>query len=307
MAEEPSKRMETPRNPDPRWLVRGPLSRHLIGTGLDLGPGHVPFPVPYPGTRVLLVDRWTPAQNKKLFPEPEMADAVFPEPDVICDLAKSSLDMFATQSMDFVVASHIIEHMPNPLGLLEGIHRVLHEGGLLILLVPDRRRTFDRNRNATPLEHVVADYENHETEVDEEHLVDSIAHLYDVGALSPAERERIFAEELARSPHVHCWTPREFNEVLAYAISPLGQRWELVEVLTSDDWVPSGVEFGYVLRKSTSTLSADERRTRFLSSWEDLRSHREDVLALHGQTASSGGRSRRGLRSLYGAIKGRAT
>jgi len=287
--------MEKRHIPDPRWLVRGPLSRHLIGSGLDLGPGHVPFPLPYPGTRAFLVDRWTPEQNRRLFPEPEMRDAVFPEPDVICDLATSSLDMFSSASMDFVVASHIIEHMPNPLGLLEGVHRVLRGGGVLVLLVPDRRRTFDRNRLPTPLDHVVADYERGEKHVDEEHVADSIAHLYDVEALSRSDRERIFAEELARSPHVHCWTPGEFNEVLAYAISPLGQHWELVEVLASDDWVPAGVEFGYVMRKSTADLSSDELKARFLSGWEDLSIHRRDLLELHCSGGSDEPPARRGV------------
>ncbi len=264
--------------PDARWLVRGPLSRHLIGAGLDLGPGHVPFPVPYPGTRAWLVDRWRSVENTRLFAEPEMKDAVFPEPDVICDLAASSLDAFGSASMDFVVASHIIEHMPNPLGLLEGIHRVLRPGAVLVLLVPDRRRTFDRGRPPTSLEHVIADYEHGDTVIDDAHVAESIAHLHDVEALSENERQQVFAEHRARSLHVHCWTPTEFNELLAYSIGRFGQTWDLIEALVSDDWVPAGIEFGYVLRKSTVELGPEDRRARFCSSWEDLSVHRNEVL-----------------------------
>jgi SAM-dependent methyltransferase len=263
---------------DPRWLVRGPLSRHLIGVGLDLGPGHVPFPTPYPGTRAWLVDRWGSIENSRLFPEPEMKEAVFPDPDVICDLATSSLDMFRSSCMDFVVASHIIEHVPNPIGLLEAIHRVLRPGAVLILLVPDRRRTFDRGRPPTTLDHVVTDYEHSRTVIDDAHVAESVAHLHDVAAMTEAERQQVFAVHRARSLHVHCWTPREFNEMLAYAIGRLGQRWDLVEAVVSDDWVPNGVEFGYVLRKSTVETSSDERRDRFVTSWADLTAHRDDLL-----------------------------
>jgi hypothetical protein len=78
--------------------------------------------------------------------------------------------------------------------------------------------------------------------------------------------------------HVHCWTPTEFNELLAYSIGRFGQTWDLIEALVSDDWVPAGIEFGYVLRKSTVELGPEDRRARFCSSWEDLSVHRNEVL-----------------------------
>jgi SAM-dependent methyltransferase len=47
---------------------------------------------------------------------------------------------------DYVVASHVLEHVPDLLGWLADMHRVLRPGGTLGLAVPDRRFTFDRAR-----------------------------------------------------------------------------------------------------------------------------------------------------------------
>ena len=52
------------------------LARYLVGDGVELGPGHSPFPIPYSGTNVRYVDRWVPDTNRELFPE--LGEATFP-------------------------------------------------------------------------------------------------------------------------------------------------------------------------------------------------------------------------------------
>ena len=51
--------------------------------------------------------------------------------------------------LDFVIASHVIEHIPDPIGWLAQIAEILVDGGILALVVPDRRFTFDVNRPET--------------------------------------------------------------------------------------------------------------------------------------------------------------
>ena len=58
-----------------------------------------------------------------------------------------------------MLASHVLEHVANPLRLLDEVHRVLRPDGLLLLLLPDRHTTFDRTRAPTSLEHLMDDYE----------------------------------------------------------------------------------------------------------------------------------------------------
>src|SRR5262245_20390051 len=44
---------------------------------------------------------------------------------------------------DYVIASHVIEHLPDPLGFLSDVESLLKPGGVLALVVPDKRYCFD--------------------------------------------------------------------------------------------------------------------------------------------------------------------
>lgn len=59
----------------------------------------------------------------------------------------------ADQSVDFVFASHVIEHIPDPIAALREWQRVARE--YLVLIVPHRDRTFDRDRPVTPVAELV--------------------------------------------------------------------------------------------------------------------------------------------------------
>ncbi len=50
---------------------------------------------------------------------------------------------------DYAVASHVMEHVPNPIGWISEILSVLSIGGRLAVFLPDRRRNFDYFRNLT--------------------------------------------------------------------------------------------------------------------------------------------------------------
>jgi hypothetical protein len=52
---------------------------------------------------------------------------------------------------DYVIASHVFEHLPDPLGWLAECAAVLRIGGVVGLAVPDKRFTFDRIRPLTRL------------------------------------------------------------------------------------------------------------------------------------------------------------
>ena len=52
-------------------------------------------------------------------------------------------------TFDYAAASHVMEHVPNPIGWLNEILAVLNPGGRLALFLPDRRRNVDIFRNLT--------------------------------------------------------------------------------------------------------------------------------------------------------------
>lgn len=48
-----------------------------------------------------------------------------------------------TDIFDYVIAVHVIEHVPNVLGWFRGLYEVMKPGGIFHLVIPDRRFTFD--------------------------------------------------------------------------------------------------------------------------------------------------------------------
>ncbi len=62
---------------------------------------------------------------------------------------------FPGERFDFVIASHVIEHVPDVIGWLGEVADVLNPDGRLILAIPDRRYSFDLLRRETTLTDLV--------------------------------------------------------------------------------------------------------------------------------------------------------
>ncbi|HUY22818.1 MAG TPA: class I SAM-dependent methyltransferase [Acidimicrobiales bacterium] len=241
------------------------LARHLAGSGLELGPGHHPFVLPLPGVTVRYVDRWTPDEARRLFP------AMGPyagQPDVIADFNTERLDPVADASQDFLIASHVLEHLAEPLGFMAEMHRVLRRGGVALVLLPDRHRTRDRNRAPTPLDHLVGEYRAGVREVSDDHLLEFLAARGEPVPPAGEERRRVLDRHRRRSVHVHCWDAGEFADVIRWGIENLAEQWEFVDgCLPFDGVPPADIEFGFVLRRSDVDLDGPTRSRRFEASW----------------------------------------
>jgi SAM-dependent methyltransferase len=91
----------------------------------------------------------------------------------------SSLAPLDSSSYDFVLSSHVIEHMANPLlGLSEWL-RVLKPAGQFVIVVPHKDGTFDHLRPVTSFDHLLSDLERHVDESDMTHL-EEILELHDL-------------------------------------------------------------------------------------------------------------------------------
>ena len=66
--------------------------------------------------------------------------------DFVC-MDGDIVEATAGNLFDYVIASHVIEHAPNLLKFLLDIQTILKPGGHVILVVPDKRFTFDFNRD----------------------------------------------------------------------------------------------------------------------------------------------------------------
>lgn len=100
-----------------------------------------------------------------------------PGKQYICEA--TILQNIASAQYDFILSSHVIEHIANPLHALSEWMRVLKEEGIFVLVVPHKDGTFDHKRPVTTLKHLVEDFEKGTTEKDLTHLQE-ILELHDL-------------------------------------------------------------------------------------------------------------------------------
>lgn len=81
---------------------------------------------------------------------------------------------FHDHSLDYVIASHVLEHVANPIAALAEWYRVLRPGGIIYLVVPNRRATWDRHRPLTTVEHMQEDFIAQTTAADATHIDDFV-------------------------------------------------------------------------------------------------------------------------------------
>ncbi len=246
--------------------IRLLYSRHLRGAGIELGPGHHPYVITLPLTSVRYVDRWDPEQNRALFPELG-EEAEFPPPDVRANLDAERLGMFADVSQDFVIASHVFEHLANPMAMLVESHRVLKPGGVLVLLLPDMRLISDAGRPPTTVEHLVQEYRTDVREVDDAHLLEYVRLVRRYEGDDADKLEELLGAARMRSVHVHCWTEESFFPVLEHAVAELGCAFDILELAIAGD-IPGSKEFGYVLRRPAEPAAPGAERERLVQTRE---------------------------------------
>ena len=76
--------------------------------------------------------------------------------DYVCRPPATLLETVGAEApFDFVIASHVIEHIPDVVGWLQEVAAILAPGGLLKLVVPDKRYCFDVNRPLTTMADLV--------------------------------------------------------------------------------------------------------------------------------------------------------
>lgn len=131
--------------------MRHELSNQWItGSGLELGPCHAPLPVKE-GVQVTYIDIKTIEELQKEAPQLDVKKL----PTVI-DNAET-LSQFKNATQDFVMSSHVAEHLENLLGAFENWLRVLKSGGVILAFLPNKDHCFDRRREVTSLVHLIAD------------------------------------------------------------------------------------------------------------------------------------------------------
>jgi SAM-dependent methyltransferase len=213
------------------------------GHGLEIGPLHTPF-VTKAEADVVYVD---------IHPTEELRDYYGRHPRFRArDIVEVDYPLLSGDGMhsiaevtssvapfDWVIASHVMEHVPDLVRWLQDIAAVLRDGGMLSLVVPDRRYTFDAIRPATTVGQILqafydrderpsirAVFDHHHAAVHvppraplatEETLIPD-GHIHDLGFVGDLLAQAGEGTEYFDA-HVWVWTPQELVDQLSVLAS----------------------------------------------------------------------------------------
>jgi hypothetical protein len=136
----------------------------------------------------------------------------------ICEA--TDLSGIESGTYEFMLSSHCLEHIANPIKALLEWKRVLAAGSALVLVLPNKKSNFDHRRSFTTFEHILADYQNDIGEHDLTHL-EKILALHDLAMDPPAGsleqfRERSLDNFANRTLPHHVFDAALIRMVLAY-------------------------------------------------------------------------------------------
>jgi SAM-dependent methyltransferase len=148
--------------------------------------------------------------------------------------------------LDYVVASHVIEHVPDLCGWLQEMADVLKIGGNLLLIVPDKRFTFDLFRQLSSFEEVREAWTGHRRRPGLRLIMDHFVHVshanthalwddYSVADHSSRVHGPEFLDLAYRQygegkyVDVHCWvfTPWHFLRIVGRMVEEMGLPFDL--------------------------------------------------------------------------------
>jgi SAM-dependent methyltransferase len=152
------------------------------------------------------------------------------------------LARFVDESIDFVIANHVLEHAEDPIAALENWLRVLRPSGVLLVTLPDARHSFDGARPRTTVEHLLLDHNEGPGISRDEHYREYALLAEGVPQDQIPERVAQLAQERWRI-HFHVWELAGFLDLLSALDLPA--RLEVAQAVAE--------EFLVMLRKNTAT------------------------------------------------------
>ena len=260
-----------------------PRAHRSVDAILELGPGYSPIAPKADGWNTVTIDHGTRDELvAKYTSDPYVDESRVEEVDVVWQ-SGALQDSFRDEqhgTFDACIASHVLEHIPDPIGLFQSLERLLKPSGLISLVVPDKRFCFDffkplssvgelldahrrsatRHSAKTAYDHVAYSIRSEEEHCWSRRPVTRIAFHHDLVAAKSAFDAQAPSGD---GPYVdyHAWhfTPSSFSLAML-ELQALGETSFRVDALLG----PKGCEFYATLRMRPSITASDvdvQRRT----------------------------------------------
>ncbi|RAZ91173.1 methyltransferase type 12 [Mesorhizobium hawassense] len=260
---------------DFRQIIRIAAGKH--SRGIEFGASYAPILPKSDGYQTLVIDH-ADAETLRAKYRPHGVDVSrIEEVDAIDDGGELLALDPTGQGFDFIVASHVFEHLTDPIHFLQRCERALSPGGRIFLLVPDRRFTFDYLRPCSSLGQMLAAYFSGDTRHNAASMYDHYAsnamrggvQVWTQGSTgdfafagTPSEGYRLATRPGSDYVDCHAWvfTPSSFRLIMAdlRAIGLVG--------LGEERFYPSiGCEF-FVELSSASANPVQDRLTLALAA-----------------------------------------
>lgn len=149
------------------------------GKGLEIGPSYNPIAPKSKGFDVRVLDHATRDELIAKYNAHGVNTSRIEDVDYIWSGQRLSSIVGESQSFDWIIASHVIEHTPDLVGFLQSCQDLLAPGGVVSLAIPDKRYCFDFFRERTSLAQVIDAREqarsNHSVGTAAEHFLNAVA------------------------------------------------------------------------------------------------------------------------------------
>ena len=242
------------------------------GLGLEIGPSHKPIAPKRAGYNVEIVDHLSADELKKKYTGHNVNLDNIEEVDYVWSGQPLSELIGTTNKYDWIIASHVIEHIPDVISFLQECQKILKQTGYLSLIIPDKRYCFDYFQPVSTTGSFLDAYHEKRTKPSPGQVFDHFANFCKLKgqiAWSPKKKgELTLVHDLddiknqynktCQGEYVdtHCWrfTPESFRLFLS-DIKALG----LVDFSIAESYDTDDFEFFVTLGKAASTPTASDR------------------------------------------------
>jgi predicted SAM-dependent methyltransferase len=254
------------------------------GLGLEIGPSHNPIAPKKKGFNVHILDHASDEELRKKYQDHGVNLNNIEEVDFVWR-GESFPELIGNVGCyDWIIASHVIEHVPNFVSYLQQCEALLKKEGILSLVIPDKRYCFDYFSSTSTTGDVLDAYAENRVRPSHGQVFDHIANAskrhgniaWSADELGGAtELVHTFAEAKTHWQRsfttedyidVHCWrfTPASFR-LLISDLSNLA----LINLEIQAEFNTTGCEFYVSLGKKSGPPLELERFTMLKSSKDE--------------------------------------